>query len=90
MDGAEQAGFIWIIVNWQEVDLNLVSLEDDCRSTDNDLPYTACAQTAADHEPPGILPRLELQKPSNDERKILEKILLSHLEPNRQPQDHRG
>ena len=50
MCGPEQSGFVRIVADRNEVDLDLVGLQDDGGATDRDFADPAGAKAAADHD----------------------------------------
>ena len=75
MRGADQAGFVRIVADRHQVDRDLVGLEDHRRAADGELADPAGAEAAADHDPFGVAPGLELEKAPDDEGELLRKIL---------------
>ena len=75
MRGADQAGFVRIVADRHQVDRHLVGFEDHRRPADGELADPAGAEAAADHDPFGVAPGLELEKSTDDQGKLLRKIL---------------
>ena len=75
MGGADQARLVRVVTDRHELDGYLVGLEDDGRAADRKLADAAGAEAAADHDPFGVAPGLELEEAADDDRELLGEIL---------------
>lgn len=75
MHGADQAGFVGIATDRNEVNRHLVGFQNHGGAADGELAHPAGAKAAAYDDPFGIAPRLELEETADDERKLLCEIL---------------
>src|SRR5580698_7924508 len=75
MGAADQAGFIGIVVNGHEIDLDLIGLENSRGAANHEFADPAGAKAAADCKPLDIPPSLQFEKAANDQRQVLRKLL---------------
>ena len=75
MHGADQAGFVRIVADRDEVDLDAVGFQDHRGAADHEFADAAGAEAAADHDALGVLPALQLEEAADDERQFLREIL---------------
>ena len=75
MRGAEQAGFIGIVADKLEIDIDAVGLEQQAGAADGQLADAAGAEAAADDEAFRVAPILEPQEAADDQGELLGEVL---------------
>ncbi|MGB8487238.1 MAG: hypothetical protein WCD67_13295 [Xanthobacteraceae bacterium] len=75
MNGADQPGFVRVVVDRGQFDIDFFTFEYHRRATGYELADPACAEAAADRDAFRIFPFLQLEKTLNDQGKFLREIL---------------
>jgi len=73
MRGADQSGFVRIVANRANLGFDLGILQQNRGAADGELADAAAGKSAAEHDPLGILPGLELEKPAEHAGELLRK-----------------